>query len=233
MHHSDSQGPDQNSGRVLALLHLSSPALPVGAFAYSQGLEFALEQGDCQTPEAVEHWIQQGLTQGLGQLDLPIYQRLCEAWQTGDADSLNHWNDTLLAFRETKELYQEDIQVGQAFAQWHLGQDPQRHNQIALLSLPTVAAMHGLAAVIADLDMTSALLGFAWSWCENQVACASKAMPMGQTHGQTLLQRLMPRIIQTCDQARQLRDAEIGQGQMGLALASSFHEHQYSRLFRS
>ena len=229
--HNDS-GLDR-SASMLALLHLSSPALPVGAFAYSQGLEYALDIGWCKNREDVHAWILENLQFGLGQLDLPIYIRMYHGWQTSNAENIQYWNDTLLAFRETKELYLEDTQVGSAYVQWHLGQDAERQAQLDLCSKPTVVAMSALAAVLTNIDLPHALLGFVWSWAENQITCASKAMPMGQKDAQKILQGLIPEIAKVCEQALLIKDDEIGTGLFGTAMASALHEQQYSRLFRS
>ncbi|WP_419812196.1 urease accessory protein UreF [Bacterioplanoides sp.] len=228
----------QNAASLLALLHISSPALPVGAFAYSQGLEYALDKGWCNNRDDVQRWIEHSVEFGLGQLDLPLYLRLYRAWKNQDFAAVNHWNQLLLSFRETKELYLEDIQVGGAFAQWHLGQceegqNPERQSYLDHCPQPTVVAMNALAAVLSDIDEQTALLGFCWSWAENQIACASKAMPMGQTDGQKILQQLIPLLTRVCDVAQNIEDEQIGTGLMGLAMASSLHEQQYSRLFRS
>ena len=101
---------------LLNLLHISSPALPIGAFAYSQGLEYTLEAGWCKSADDVEQWIKSVMTQGLGGVDLPILKRLHQAWAQNDEQALQYWNAMLLAFRETKELYLEDIQVGDALS---------------------------------------------------------------------------------------------------------------------
>ena len=234
-----------NAASILSLLHISSPALPVGAFAYSQGLEYALDAGWCKNREDVQAWIEENLKYGLGQLDLPVFLRMYNAWKDKDETAIQYWNETLLAFRESKELYLEDIQVGSAYAQWHLGQEKgqgqgEEHNKtigrssyIEMLEKPTVVAMSSLASVLSDIDAQTALLGFIWSWCENQIASASKAMPMGQTDGQRILQSLIPKIVEICEQANHIADDEIGTGLMGVAMASSLHEQQYSRLFRS
>jgi urease accessory protein len=222
-----------SGSHLLGLLQLSSPALPVGAFAYSQGLEFALDNNWCSGSGDVAKWIENNLEFGLGQLDLPIYCRLYSAWQEQDIERLQYWNATLLAFRETKELYLEDIQIGSAFRQWHLGQDSERDSYLNLCEQPTVAAMHSLASVLSQINLESSILGFAWSWAENQISCASKAMPMGQTDAQRILKSLMPLIGEVCDNAQDISDDDIGSNLMGTAMASALHEQQYSRLFRS
>lgn len=221
------------SHSLLALLHLSSPALPVGAFAYSQGLEYALDTGWCKNSDQVEGWIKDNLRLGFGQLDLPIYIRVFNAWRNNNIQTVNEWNQTLLSFRESKELYLEDVQVGSAYVQWHLGQDTNRENLVNAIKQPSVVTMNALAASLSEIDVSTALMGFAWSWCENQVTCASKALPLGQTQAQQILKALIPVIEHVCEQATVIKDDEIGSGLMGLAIASSLHEQQYSRLFRS
>ena len=222
-----------HSHSLLALLHLSSPALPVGAFAYSQGLEYALDCGWCKNDKDVKSWIEDNLRLGFGQLDLPIYIRMFNAWQNKQVKDVKHWNQILLSFRESKELYLEDVQVGSAYVQWHLGQDPTRAQWVHAIDQPTVVAMNALGATLSGIELSTALMGFAWGWCENQVTCASKALPLGQTQAQQILQALIPVIADVCEQAKHIQDDDIGTGLMGLAIASSLHEQQYSRLFRS
>ena len=215
------------------LLHISSPALPVGAFAYSQGLEYTLDAQWCKDAQQIEQWIELVLLHGLGQLDLPMYVRMYKGWQDNNYESLRDLNAELLAFRESKELYLEDIQVGSAYVQWHLGQDASRQTLIDELETPSVVAMASLAAVLSQIPLEMALQGFIWSWCENQITCACKALPMGQTQAQQVLQRLIPKMQQCVTQSLNVKDDEMGTGLFGLAMASSLHEFQYSRLFRS
>jgi urease accessory protein len=218
---------------LLHLLHSASPALPVGAFAYSQGLEYALDAGWCKTAQEVDAWLETLLQSGLGTLDLPILVRLHQAWSAQDLAAVNHWNALLLAFRETRELYQEDVQVGEAFRQWHLKQHPELAATLANLKHPTVASMFSLNAVRNGVAEHACLLGFGWSWLENQIIAASKAMPMGQSDGQKILHRLIPVLAEAVEQAMRLDNDDIGSSCMGQAMASALHEHQYSRLFRS
>jgi len=218
---------------LLSLLHLSSPALPVGAFAYSQGLEYAMDAGWCKTPTEVESWVSDNLAFGLACLDLPVYQRLFFAWRETNVEQIQYWNALLLALRETRELYDEDIAVGSAYASWHLGQDAARNIDIQRCPKPTVISMHALAAVYNKVDCAAAILGFTWAWVENQVICASKALPMGQTDSQRILMNIKPDIVNACRIASKKEDDDIGSGLLGLAMASASHEQQYSRMFRS
>ncbi len=220
-----------NTEALLGLLHISSPALPVGAFAYSQGLETAIEQGWCHDGETTGKWIEILLDQGLGHLDVPVFKRLYDAWDQEDRESVNRWNDTLLAFRETRELYNEDCQIGNAFAVWHRS----LHNdeRVNWLEQPTVAAMYSLAGVLQGLNKEAAAAGFLWSWCENQVASAAKAVPLGQTDAQKILKRLTVVIGQTITAGFDRGDDEIGNSLHHYAMGSAWHEQQYSRMFRS
>lgn len=79
----------------------------------------------------------------------------------------------------------------------------------------------------------SAMLGFAWAWLENQLAAACKALPLGHTAAQRIVERLRPALVHAVERAEALRDDELGPALPGVALASSLHETQYSRLFRS
>jgi len=228
---------------LLNLLHISSPALPIGAFAYSQGLEYTLEAGWCKNAADVEQWIESVMSHGLGGVDLPILKRLHQAWvsysqateegRIKSAEILQYWNTTLLAFRETKELYLEDIQVGAAFKQWHLSQSQEHLSKLELIDKPTVASMYALNGVIKGLTVEECLIGFVWSWLENQITAASKAMPMGQTDGQNIIRHLIPKIEAVIENAMSLEDDDIGSGLVGLSMSSALHENQYSRLFRS
>ncbi|MGK0250103.1 MAG: urease accessory protein [Oleispira sp.] len=242
--------------RLLNLLHISSPALPIGAFAYSQGLEYTLEAGWCKNADDVEQWIKSVMVHGLGGIDLPILKRLHHAWrvyfeshepadepepadkehiniESLNAQSLQVWNATLLAFRETKELYLEDIQVGDAFKQWHKSQSAEHLTKLELVDKPTVACMYALNGVIKGLTVEECLIGFVWSWLENQITSASKAMPMGQTDGQNIIRHLIPEIEAVVNNAMTIKDDDIGSGLVGLSMSSALHETQYSRLFRS
>lgn len=227
--------PD-NDCAWLHLMHLVSPALPVGAYAYSQGLEWAIEDGwllDKQNPRGlrlIQHWLEGLLRYSLATLDLPVLARCIAAWEQQDLPAIQRWNDFLRAARETHELLLEDEQMGMALARLlkDLG-----IAQAAYPDSPCYVVQFALACQHWRIDAGRALSGFAWSWLENQVAAATKLVPLGQTQAQQLLLAIMPRIEPACAVALQLQDADLGQSLPGLALASAHHERQYSRLFRS
>ncbi len=218
------------SQALLHLMHLVSPALPVGAYAYSQGLEFAIDSGWLKTEAELTDWVGGVLTQGVGQLDLPLLSRLYDAWAEEDWHTLKRWNDYIRAARETHELLLEDEQMGQALNRLLVSLEVPNATHNLQASFVTQFA---LAASFWQVPKAEALQGFAFSWLENQIAAATKLVPLGQTRAQILLLQLMEHIAPVCEYALTIEDDAIGYSLPGLALASSLHERQYSRLFRS
>lgn len=217
---------------LLKLLHLVSPALPVGAYAYSQGQEYAVDAGWVSSAEALEKWLSGIMQFGLGRLDLPVLERCYTAWQQGDHRQLRHWNQWVFASRETRELLLEDQQLGLALARLlkslHIpGVD------LAFPSGPSFITMFALAGQQWQIPFSALSYGFTWAWLENQIAVATKTIPVGQTQAQHLLINLAEHIPDVVERAQLVGDHELGVSLPGLALASAQHEQQYSRLFRS
>ena len=218
---------------LLRLLQLVSPGLPIGMYSYSQGFERAVEDGWITSAEQATDWLRGLLQNGLGLVDAPILARLYEAWSENDMASLEHWSQTLTACRETAELRTEDRQTGQALARLLVNLELPEAD--AWLKRPdaTLATLFALAAARWQIGKVDAVTGYLWGWLENQVLCAVKLVPLGQVTGQRLLKNLAGELPVLVDRALNLNDDEIGGSCFGLALASSRHEMQYSRLFRS
>lgn len=228
--HTTEVGP---ASSLLRLLQLVSPALPVGAYAYSQGLETVVQQGRVADEAGVQDWILGVLSHGLARVDLPLLLRMQQAWARHDNERLEFWSAMLAALRESRELLDEDRQLAAALARLlealGLAQATtwRAHPQRSYPLLFALAAQHwGIAAL-------DAVGGYAWSWAENQVAAAIKLVPLGQTTGQRILGRVVERIPDAVAIAARLEDDEIGAAAPGLAMASAWHETEYSRLFRS
>lgn len=214
----------------LHLLHLSSPALPIGAYAYSQGLEYAIEAGWLDN-EGLANWLHDGLQLGIARLDLPLLLRALTATLGNDGAALDACNERLLANRETAELLLEDQQIGQAL--WRL------LNSLGSEPLPTLTQKPGYAIAFAlacarwKIEAPAALEAFSYSWLENQVTAATKLVPLGQTEAQRLLLELLDAVPEACATAQALDDEQIGLSLPGLVTASCRHERQHTRLFRS
>ncbi|MFO1352533.1 MAG: urease accessory protein UreF [Gammaproteobacteria bacterium] len=218
---------------LLRLLQLASPLLPVGAYAYSQGLEYAVHQGWVRDEASVRDWIAGLLRHALARVDVPVLARLYRAWMDGDAVGVRGWNDWLYATRETRELRLENRQLGMALARLlaDLGlteAEPWQTDPRACFATPFALAAARWAIRLAD-----AAAAYAWAWCENQTAAAIKLIPLGQTAGQRILSAVQPVIVAAVGRGLGLADDDLGCATPALALASTLHETQYSRLFRS
>lgn len=218
---------------LLRLLQLVSPGLPIGMYSYSQGLERAVDDGWVTTADQAREWISGVLQHGMARIDVPVLLRLYAAWQKQDLTAVSEWSQFLAACRETSELRAEDRQTGQALAKLLVKLDMPDAGVWQRQPEATLATLFSLAAVRWGIDLRQAAIGYVWGWLENQVLCAVKLVPLGQVAGQQLLQTLAEQIPAQVDGAALLADDEIGGSAFGLALASSRHEMQYSRLFRS
>lgn len=219
---------------LLRLLQLVSPALPIGMYSYSQGLERAVEDGWIRDESDSAQWIAGIRDRCITRVDLPILARLHDAWSADDDTAIERWSRTLLAHRETHELREEDRQTGQALARLREGLDLS-HTTARWSRRPeaTLATMFAATAVHWEVPKRPALTGYLWSWLENQVLCAVKLVPLGQVAGQRLLRSLAEDIPACVEESLGIDDDDIGGSAFGFALASSRHETQYSRLFRS
>jgi urease accessory protein len=217
---------------LLRLCHLVSPALPVGAYAYSQGLEYAVHAGWVGDEGSTLEWLQGQSQHALGTLDLPLLLRLHRSWSAADAAGVQCWTAQLLAARETAELRAEDRHLGAALARVLVELNIEDARSW-LTEQSAFATLFALAAVRWHIGEDDALSGYLWSWTENQVLAALKLVPLGQSAGLRLLHRLTDSMPAIVARARELDDAAIGVGVVAPMLASALHESQYSRLFRS
>lgn len=219
--------------KLLRLLQLASPGLPVGGFTYSQGLEWAVEAGWVRGVEGFADWQRQQIEDTLVYLDWPVLARLYRACEAGDAAAFARWSDFLLANRETAELRTEERQRGAAFARlldgWQLGQDPAWRPAVELSQLGGMAWL----AAHWQIPLRDLALGHGFSWLEGAVMAGVKLVPFGQQAAQSLLRDLSEDLTAVLDRALALTDEDLGGGLPLLAIASSRHETQYTRLFRS
>jgi len=215
----------------IRLWQLISPTLPIGAYSYSQGLEYAVERDWVNSEKTASDWILGQIKNNLSLLDVPIFLRLMEEWDVKRIDKVEYWNEMILALREAAELRQEDCNLGAATVKVLNGLDiamPELKNEdLAFVTVFSFACHYW------SIDKLEAVHGLLWSWCENQVAAAIKLVPLGQTSGQRIMSDAIDVISHSVNKAQQCKDEEIGLLAPGLAIASALHETQYTRLFRS
>ena len=200
------------------LLQLASPALPVGAYSYSQGLEAAVEAGIVKDAASAERWIADVFDFSIAAMDAPLLFALLE-----ESSSAEELNELYLATRETAELRAETVQMGYSLCRllFELGAPGLPQGEVAF------PAAFALAAKAWDIEPRAAVQAYLWSWLENQVMAAVKAVPLGQTAGQRMLLSLGEKISGFSPEGHFFNFAPR------LAILSSQHETQYSRLFRS
>ncbi len=225
---------------LLKLMWLASPALPVGAFSYSEGLEAAVDSQRVQTEAQVQRWLLDQLALSLARSDMPVVASAWRAWgqgAAGDAVALRQLNDWVLMTRESAELRQQVLQTGRSMSEWlrqRLNAQDERWITLAALSpAPTWPLAFALAAQAAAAPLPESLLSFGFGWAENMVQAAVKTVPLGQSAGQRVLQALVDALPAHVARAQTLGPDQRQSFSPMLAILSAQHEQQYSRLFRS
>ena len=225
------------SSHLLRLLHLASPALPIGGFHFSQGLEYAVDCGWVRDEATALDWIGGIAESSIATLDLPVLHRLHAAWKQNDYLAVQRWNAFLIASRETAEFRAEDRHLGSAMLRVLAEMQLTTELFGSAASKHPVGVSHATAFAFAcaswRIEASAAMQTFAWTWAENQVLAAGKLVPLGQSAGQRLLHALIPRLGAYGARAADLLDTDIGVSTAMNAVASGRHEIQYTRLFRS
>ncbi len=228
----------------LDALHLASASLPIGGFAYSQGLEQACQLGDVHDAQSAQTWIEDYLLLVLARQEMPWWIAVYRASLKRDWPAVRDATNTLCALRETAELRLESRQMGHAFVrlydQW-FGHGTEAcavdsrtmASELALVLQTDYTAAHGALCGLRQMPITLALTAWLWSWLDNQVLAAVKLVPLGQRDGQRVLHAIKPKISQAVEIALATPMSHAGSAPIGLAMASTQHETQYARLFRS
>lgn len=218
---------------LLRLMHLISPSLPIGSFTYSQGIEWAVESGWIESANSLQGWLENQLQTSITYLDLPILKNLYYAVEKEDTEALQYWIDYLNASRETSELLQEEKNRGRALTDLLIGLDTPLASSWKPLLSQSQSAAYAVAAVHWKIPLEDAAYGYVWSWLENLTLSAVKIIPLGQTQGQKILHQMTAAIPESVSQGLAIADNDIGASSPALAIASSCHETQYTRIFRS
>lgn len=221
---------------LLNLLQFASPALPIGAYSYSQGLEAALENGLVSDAGSAREWIVGHLHQVVAQWEAPVCWRLMQAFAERDFSTAGDWSEKFLAARDTAEFRAETVQMGFSLARLIAELEIADAETLAWLQaqrevpLPTAYAC---AVAALGIAADAALLAMLFAWAENQVLVCVKSVPLGQVAGQRLLLSLRTELARAAQYAQNVADDEMGNWSPGLSLLSMQHEVQYSRLYRS
>ncbi len=222
----------------LQLMWLASPALPIGGFSYSEGLEAGVNAALVGNEAQAADWIDQQLQLSQARGDMAVLAQAMQAWQRDERARIVALNAWVLQTRESSELRLQTEQMGRSLVAWLQNRYTDDAQALALVhwlaaedaSYPLAFA---LAAHLAGAGARDALLAYAFGWAENMVQAAIKSVPLGQSAGQRILARLAQAILGAADYALALGDDQRQAFSPMLAILSARHEHQYSRLFRS
>jgi urease accessory protein len=216
---------------LLRLIWLASPALPVGGFSYSEGLEAAVDAGLVIDETTAGDWLVDQLHVALAPSDLAVVVQALPAWRADAVAAIESLDAWVLRTRETSELRLQSVQMGRSLGDWQasLASRERIAPQERAWTYPVAFAR---AAAASDVTPRQAALAFAFGWAENMVQAAVKAVPLGQSAGQRILARLAQEIPHAVDRALQAGEGRQAFAPM-LAILSARHETQYSRLFRS
>lgn len=238
-----------DSWQLLRLLQLTSPALPVGAYSYSEGIEYLCSNGTIQTDSDLCDWLKREMHFGFVTNEAAIALRAHQAVMSDNITALNYWNNWLSATRETEEVRLASWQMGQSLMKLWRQLPEHQDSQLAIYEsineiLPTAkensfgkgcnyAIAFGIVAASLGIDASNTIVGYIYSWLSNLVSAAVRSVPFGQTIGQQVIFRLNSDILCSSQLALKRLDNELEWCGWGASLASANHETQYSRLFRS
>jgi urease accessory protein len=234
--------PAASDAVLLQLMWLASPALPVGGFSYSEGLEAAVDRADVRDEASAARWLANQMALAPARADLPVLAQAHDAWARHDLARITELNDFIGRTRETRELRLQAEQMGRSLVEWLRNQsldgssgadDPRLRHLAALAPSPTWPVAFALATARTGATPAQALHASLFGWAENMVQAALKAVPLGQLAGQRILQSLLAQMPGLIGAALAMRDDDWQSFSPMLGIASAQHETQYSRLFRS
>ncbi len=216
-------------------MQLSSPALPVGGFSYSEGIESAVDAGWIFNEQSANSWICDQLDLSLSRGDLYVVAQAVNAWRLFDKARISELNQWVLSTRESSETRLQTQQMGRSLVEWIKNQEVIDQDRLDFLASlpPTWPLSFALALAPFDIEAQVCLLAYAFSWAENMVQACIKTVPLGQKSGQRILATLRQKIPTAVEYALTLSDNDRQAFTPGLAILCANHETQYSRLFRS
>jgi urease accessory protein len=223
---------------LLRLLAWLSPAFPVGGFSYSHSLEWAIEDGTVAGPADLEAWIGDVVRHGAARSDAILFAHAWRAAATVDTAALASLAELAAAFQPSRERHLETTAQGRAFLATVMAAWPDdRLVRLAAAFLPNGPVAYPIAvaaaSAAAEIPLGAALAAWLGAFAANLVSAGVRAIPIGQTDGQTIVARLAPLIEEIAASASAASLDDLGGAALRADIASMRHETQYTRLFRS
>jgi len=221
---------------ALRLMAWLSPTYPVGSFAYSHGLEWAVEAGDVRDETSFSQWLGDVVERGAVRTDMILCAHAHRAASAGDGPALAELNELALALAPSRELLLETSQQGRSFLDATLAAWPCPTLDRSGAALPDRAAFPvavGTAAGAHGLDACATLAAYGLAFVQNLVSAALRVAPIGQSAGTRVVAGLIPQVEALAVAVHDVPLDAIGSATWRLDLGSFRHETQYSRIFRS
>jgi urease accessory protein len=221
---------------LLTLLQPASPALPIGAYSYSEGVETLATKGVVAVGADLRQWLSQELSWGSIRAETAVMRFSYEAAERGDAVQIQAWNQWLSAFRETEEMRSQSWQMGRSLLRLFADLEPdwsQQFPKFVWTDDCNFAIAYSLVVQAWEMPLSETSLVYLHSWAANLISAAVRAVPLGQTAGQRLLRQLAAPIQTAHGEIAAMTAADLMGCSWGVSLASMQHETEYSRLFRS
>lgn len=215
------------------LFQLISPALPIGSFTYSQGLEWAVETGWVHDQNSLLKWLTHMGNNTMVTLELPLLRLMYQAVSNMDTNAMAHYSTLLYCNRETRELRLEETNRGQAFLTLLKNLNVPNSDILQAMPHKTQLLPFALAGYYWDIPLSDLQQGHLWAWAETLVTAGIKLLPLGQTAGQHVLMHMTEMFPDMITQSNTIPMDRVGSFTPLASIASSLHETQYSRLFRS
>ncbi|MBV9077561.1 MAG: urease accessory protein UreF [Methylobacteriaceae bacterium] len=220
---------------VVPLLAWLSPGFPVGAYAYSHGLEWAVEAGDVRDEDSLATWLESLLVEGFGRSDAILCAASYRATLAADWTAIGEVNDLALALAPAAELRLETSQQGRSFldavaATWPHPALSEAAGRLDEVAYPVAL---GLAAGSHRLPLGVTLRAYLTALAQALVSAAIRLAPIGQTAGQRVVAGLVPALGRVAAEAEIAGLDEVGGATLRADLGAMLHETQYTRLFRS
>jgi urease accessory protein len=225
---------DPDHGRALLQIWLS-PSFPVGGFAYSHGLEKAVELGWIKDRATLEAWLADLLDLGSLHNDLILLATAWHASRDGDSTGVIEISELAMALQPSSERRLEASQQGRSFLQHVAAAWPVQRSETLNTDDRQVAyaVAVGYTAARHDIGLEATLTAFATSFVSALTSAAIRLSVIGQTDGQRILAALLPRIHEAANAAAASTLADLGGAAWRSDIAAMQHETQTTRLFRS
>ena len=231
---STSMSTRMDNSSLYRLLAWLSPSYPIGAFAYSHGIEWAVEDGAVTDRDTLAAWLRDLLAHGGGWTDAVLFAQAWRAADTADMAELADINDLAVALAPSSERRLETTAQGNAFLQATRASWPWDGDDEDLIqgdaAYPVAVAW---AAVGHGVPLEAALHAFVHAVAANLISAGVRLIPLGQTDGQRVLAMLEGDVGRVADMAAAADPGDLGGCAFLSDVASMRHETQYTRLFRS